>query len=396
MQNVETHTKGFVGGDFSKKIIDKYPDLRTSTNFTPIISTNRINSQNRWLKFIHSLPFMILKKEIHKTLAKRIKYWKPLKYTFNPLELSFQFKNFVNLFKISNQSIKELELKNNEVKSVSKGLNLIDPSLNSVNLPLTNEIIGKYDSLTYTPKKCFKIIFRLLKPTKFFYSKSGPIKYDKTDSNHINEKNPVFKAKINFLNQEYFMNLIQIDPLKIFKTKKTFNHFTEKSSFEGLNSLLYSDFPKKNRNIHFSDSNLIFTSSDKHIDFKTDEKKVLNVKESLTSIKGLFSALSYRSFLFSEETDKTSFIQSAKKINRDYTIYNEYELVNSPDNYVYPKIEHPKSVQTEVTKEKVIEKEDFQKTPQVPEIDLNRIVDQVYSSIEMKLKIEKERRGLFG
>jgi hypothetical protein len=51
-------------------------------------------------------------------------------------------------------------------------------------------------------------------------------------------------------------------------------------------------------------------------------------------------------------------------------------------------------------KERVIEKGEESKlphaTPQLPGIDVNRLADEVYQMMERKLRIEKERRGLYG
>jgi len=66
----------------------------------------------------------------------------------------------------------------------------------------------------------------------------------------------------------------------------------------------------------------------------------------------------------------------------------------------YPEIEHVKSPPAEIIKEKIIEKEveskPLHEIPGTPEIDVNRLADQVYSAIERKIKIERERRGIFG
>jgi hypothetical protein len=65
----------------------------------------------------------------------------------------------------------------------------------------------------------------------------------------------------------------------------------------------------------------------------------------------------------------------------------------------YPEIEHVASTHAEIIKERVIEKEVESKppqgTPQLPSIDVNRLADQVYSVIERKIRIEKERRGFY-
>lgn len=65
----------------------------------------------------------------------------------------------------------------------------------------------------------------------------------------------------------------------------------------------------------------------------------------------------------------------------------------------YPELEHVEPVQTkivrerEVLKEKISEPDSGRKSIAV---DLNRISDQVYSMIERRVRIERERRGLYG
>jgi hypothetical protein len=74
------------------------------------------------------------------------------------------------------------------------------------------------------------------------------------------------------------------------------------------------------------------------------------------------------------------------------------EVEKAPIYHIYPEIEHITSTHTEVMKERVIEKEEESEpphvTPQLPGIDVNRLADQVYSVIERKVRIERERRGL--
>ena len=66
----------------------------------------------------------------------------------------------------------------------------------------------------------------------------------------------------------------------------------------------------------------------------------------------------------------------------------------------YPEIEHVASTPAEIIKERVLEREVDSGSPEVTSqsaaVDIDRLADQVYSSIERKLVIEKERRGLYG
>jgi hypothetical protein len=72
----------------------------------------------------------------------------------------------------------------------------------------------------------------------------------------------------------------------------------------------------------------------------------------------------------------------------------------TPTHHTYPEIEHIIHTHTEVIKESVVEKEvdsrPSEVTSQSATVDINRLADQVCSSIERKLMIEKERRGLYG
>ncbi|KAF5437069.1 hypothetical protein C5S35_06020 [Candidatus Methanophagaceae archaeon] len=75
------------------------------------------------------------------------------------------------------------------------------------------------------------------------------------------------------------------------------------------------------------------------------------------------------------------------------------EVEKAPIYHTYPEIEHVTSTHVEI-KERVIEKGEESKqphaTPQLPGIDVNRLADEVYQMMERKLRIEKERRGLYG
>ena len=65
----------------------------------------------------------------------------------------------------------------------------------------------------------------------------------------------------------------------------------------------------------------------------------------------------------------------------------------------YPRIEHVTSNKMRTIKEKTIEKEitsEQQNISKFSAFDLNRISDQVYSMIEKRIRIERERRGLYG
>jgi hypothetical protein len=88
------------------------------------------------------------------------------------------------------------------------------------------------------------------------------------------------------------------------------------------------------------------------------------------------------------------------EVGNKQTHLNTREIEKVPLYHTYPKIEHVTSTHTELIKERVIEKEEESKlpnaTPPLPSIDVNGIADQVYSFIERKIRIEKERRGLYG
>ena len=68
--------------------------------------------------------------------------------------------------------------------------------------------------------------------------------------------------------------------------------------------------------------------------------------------------------------------------------------------HTHPEIEHVTTTRTELIKEREIEKEAESKSPhaapQLPGIDVNRLTDQIYQMMERKIRIEKERRGLYG
>lgn len=77
--------------------------------------------------------------------------------------------------------------------------------------------------------------------------------------------------------------------------------------------------------------------------------------------------------------------------------FNNLKLHAKELSYYYPEMEHQKTFQSETVKEKILEKDQgFQDSNNsIPDIDVNKMADQVYSIIERKIKIERERRGLF-
>jgi hypothetical protein len=98
--------------------------------------------------------------------------------------------------------------------------------------------------------------------------------------------------------------------------------------------------------------------------------------------KAIYDSLPYFNFMKKQSHLNTSGVEKA-------SLY-----------HTYPKIEHVTSTHTEVMKERVLEKGEESKpplvTPQLPSIDVNRLADQVYQMMERKLRIERERRGLYG
>ena len=87
-------------------------------------------------------------------------------------------------------------------------------------------------------------------------------------------------------------------------------------------------------------------------------------------------------------------------MNTKHTNANVLWVETTPTYHTYPEIEHIIHTHTEVIKESVVEKgvdsRPSEVTSQSATADINRLADQVYSSIERKLMIEKERRGLYG
>ncbi len=83
--------------------------------------------------------------------------------------------------------------------------------------------------------------------------------------------------------------------------------------------------------------------------------------------------------------------------NREFDDYNP-KISHKSLFYNYPEIAHLKTSQKEVVKEKTMGKElDSEFTvseTSLSNIDVNKMADQVYSIIERRIKIERERRGL--
>lgn len=87
----------------------------------------------------------------------------------------------------------------------------------------------------------------------------------------------------------------------------------------------------------------------------------------------------------------------SKVTHKESNDFNSPEIHAQELSYYSPDMEHLETFQSETVKEKILEKDqgfqDF--TNSIPDIDVNKMADQVYSIIERKIKIERERRGLF-
>jgi hypothetical protein len=112
-----------------------------------------------------------------------------------------------------------------------------------------------------------------------------------------------------------------------------------------------------------------------------------------------YGRLERESYILRSTNDFINFssLNSMNNNQRQHTL----EMEKAASIYhTHPEIEHVTTTRTEIIKERVIEKEEESKpphaAPQLPSIDVNRLTDQIYQMMERKIRIEKERRGLYG
>ncbi|MDG3548133.1 hypothetical protein [Methanobacterium formicicum] len=147
-------------------------------------------------------------------------------------------------------------------------------------------------------------------------------------------------------------------------------------------------------NSHFPDLNQQIVFSSKFLE------NVQNAfHNQLSSYKYIISKSNNENTLVNQSFAKNLVFQDYKEEdNHPYSALLNWQNANIYSSY--PKMEHFKSLNPEIVNEKVINQHEISETsypkPGTPEIDVNQIADQVYSVIERKIMIEKERRGLFG
>lgn len=323
-----------IDNNFHQKITHKHVVPFSTSDFKPIL-TKRVIIAKKGLDFVYKTSNLILEQKINNLSKNTKNVYKDVKLKLNIL-ISLNFPSNENKFLLNS---KKVFLAGKGDKSASN------------NFHLHQWRISRFiDNLLQLPKLNQ---FSLIKTQKIV---------------EINKNQEKLSNKQNFI----------------------FNQLLKQRNKQNETRIFFNSAPVK-RVIH---------SNIRELKIKKNEfeREFMN-KNHLSVIKTQFKPKLYHKI--------DSFTNSIGKISTHILNFedekidlNEFNVEKRYTNFHYPEIEHIKSHSTEIIKEKVIEKvEESTPSPEnaaLPDIDLNILTDRVYSALEQKIKIERERRGLFG
>jgi hypothetical protein len=346
---------------FSQKIADKYTNLQLfTTAFTPITSTKRIIPRMRWLELIYALP-VVLRREILNSFKRTKNVFASAKQIWNifvQLEFPRSRSEYVTtrLHRFSREIMK-MQVKPvsgipypvsssyvNHVKS--RGFYFISAA--SYNYP-ASYILPRISDLITHPFRHYSI-----KPTFFLRHKAVPVKQRGVSSD-------------------------------LQKSDAPYGHLETLQKGQKINPYLKSSTMALAQPLSHE---TVISRTENELAFQNYPLPVVSHQPSAVSNNNL------RTYI---PTTTSNFINlSSFNIINKKNEQMQLGAEKAPLYHTYPRIEHVTSTQTEIIKERVIEKEDKppHATPQLPSVDVNRLTDQVYQLMERKVRIERERGGL--
>ena len=324
---------------FAQKIADKYTNLQLfTTDFTPIISTKRIIPRMTGLELIYALSYLVLRREILNSFKKTKNVFTSVKQIWNIfVHLDFPLSRYeyitTRLHRFSREIMKIQDPRSKiQVKQVSS--------------PYVNLVKSRFKSSS-------------MELTQPLSHETSRIEIEK-ESAVPNYQLPAVPLQPSLVSHEPFT---------------VSNKNLEASVLTGVSNFITPLFSYY--------SKLPLAKLAQPVSQETAKVAVTNYQ--LPVATSLLPAVSH----------KPAEIMNDKQMN-----LNTSWVDKAPLYHTYPKIEHLTSTHTEIIKERIIEKEEESKpphaTPQSAIVDVNHLADQVYSFIERKIRIEKERRGFYG
>jgi hypothetical protein len=443
---------------FAQKIADRYSNLNLfSINFAPIISTKRFIPRMKWLELVYALPYLVLRREILNSFKRTKNVLTSVKRIWNIfVRFEFPLSRYEYITTRSHRFSREImktrdpgskiPVKHladimypvsspyvNHVKSrgfyFAYPYSQLKPSSMELAQPVSREPSGietekepavkntNYqlpvvthqppvvshrppavcyeDQATYILTNTSDFITPLFsyypfKPTFFLRQKTGQVKQRKVPLN-LQKSDAVYRPyahieKETLLNGQKISSQLKQSSMELVPpvSRETTGLETEKeSAFANYQLPVVTHQPPvvSHKPLGVSNKNLDTYILPSRSDLITPLFSYYSAQKIKTDMgeKAIYDILPYFNFRNNKQM---------------YTS----EVEKAPIYHIYPEIEHITSTHTEVMKERVIEKEEESEpphvTPQLPGIDVNRLADQVYSVIERKVRIERERRGL--
>ena len=443
MNNIERVKMELIDKGFTQKMADKYTNLQLfTTNFTPILSTKRISPHRGWLELVYALPHIVLRREIFNSFKKTKNVFASVKRIWNifmyldfPLSRNEYITTRLHRFSREIMKIQDSRSRIQVKPASSPSVNLVksrnfyfaypygllerETLLNRQEIfsqlkqspmgltqPVSPETLGLetekgYASVNYQ----LPVVMRQLLTVSHklpAVRHEDQMTYILTNTNDfITHLFSYYSLKPSFFLRQKTVPVKQQGVfLNLQKSDAAYSHYAHLERETLLNGQrMISNFKSSSTELAQPVSHGTSTSR-----IET-EKESASANYQLPVVTHLLPTLSHKPAVVNNESmERTTILPSAKDFN---FMHNQQMHLNTLEvketqiyHHTYPEIEHVTSTQTEILKERVLEKEEESKpphaTPQLPSVDVNRLADQVYSFIERKIRIEKERRGLYG
>ena len=348
MKDIRITDMKLVDGGFSQKIIDRHTSLRLSTtNFAPVTSAKGIVPRRRWLELTYAMPHTILRPDILNSFT--------------------TIKNMWNIFHLSDMGIQPIA----GIKKELIELSLLNPQ----KIDTTHRPSGHTGREVFQP------------PTMKI---SQPMSYGRA----VTRTETVDGQKTTVVKH------VQPPSYERSDVRTVIRRGREPLQDEGRITVVKPAQPPRYER---SDVRIVIQRGREPLH---DEETMTVVKPVQPMIRETSAGGAWIERLRCEHTyiDHPLLTIAHRMLPSVGSVINTEidRLMTEKTNIygAYPEIEHVASTPAEIIKERVLEREVDSGSPEVTSqsaaVDIDRLADQVYSSIERKLVIEKERRGLYG
>ena len=382
MKDIRITNMKLVDGGFSQKIIDRHTSLRLSTtNFAPVTSAKRIVPRRRWLELTYAMPHTILRQDILNSFT--------------------TIKNVGNIFHLSDTGKQPIA----GIKKELIGLSLLNPQKRYT----THRPSGQ------TGREVFQSPpMKISQPMSYgrAVTRTETVDGQKTTVvkpaqlpgyERLDVRTAIQRGREPLQDEETMTVVKHVQPLSYERSdvRTVIQREREPLQDEGRMTVV-----KPAQSPSYERLN-VRTVIQKGKEPLQDEGRMTVVKPVQPMIRGTSAGDAWIERLRYEHTytDHPLLTIAHRMLPSVGNVMNTEinRLMTEKTNIyrAYPEIEHVAPTHAEIIKERVVEREVDSGSPEVTSqsaavVDINRLADQVYSSIERKLVIEKERRGLYG